>query len=172
MRNHIKFPFVEVKKVAVQQQNRKRVSGFPERKEVKLLKKKKLSFEGSLGKTSAVESTKELSTEKVERGKKIHKSSGADSMRKMKSSDASKKPAKENAKLIKSGMDQSATANGRPVLGDQLYELYDFISQPEQVMPERKDRAGIDQDKKLPVKTLAKKIEVPKLDADSKRRYN
>ena len=171
-RDHIKFPFVEDRKIAFDERKKRKASDLLLSHEKVGLKKKNLALEDSSQERTAMKAPKQLSSvvKDGQTSKKSEKvSPGTNSFGKVKATGASVKPLRGNSKYVGKS---SAVYENKNTLGDRLFAY--MTQESEQVKPGIQDTLKSGLNKTAKVKSTAKKMsyEVPSLDADSERRWH
>ncbi|XWS27788.1 hypothetical protein CRYUN_Cryun25bG0010300 [Craigia yunnanensis] len=173
-RDHIKFPFVEDRKIAFYERKKRKASNLLTNHEKVGLKKKSLALEDTSQERTAMKAAKQLSSvvKDGQTSKKSEKATpGTNSLKKVKGTGAFEKPLRQNSKSVLMEVSKSSAAGGnKTFLGDRLYAFMTQESAP--VKPGRQDTLEGGHDKTSRVKSTAKKLSsrVPSLDADSERR--
>ncbi|XVF70768.1 hypothetical protein PTKIN_Ptkin11bG0188800 [Pterospermum kingtungense] len=173
-RDHIKFPFVEDKKIIFDEGKKRKASDLFTSHEKAGLKKKSFVSKDTSQERTATKAAKQ-SASAVKDGQPSKKADkvipGKNPPKKVKATGDFKKPLKQNSKSVPMEVGKSSAVDGNKIsLGDRLYEY--MTKDSELVNPVRQDTLKGDQNKTSTVKSTAKKLRsgMPSLDADSERR--
>ncbi|XVF03728.1 hypothetical protein REPUB_Repub05bG0018800 [Reevesia pubescens] len=173
-RDHIKFPFVEDRKIAFNERKKRKASDLLTSHEKVGLKKKSLALGATSQERTAMKAAKQLSSV-VKDGQTSKKSEkftpGTNSIKKVKATASSKKPLRQDSKSVPMEMGKSSATDGNKTsLGDRLFTFMSRDS--EQVKLGRQDRLKCGINKTAMAKSTAKSLSsgVPSLDADSEKR--
>ncbi|XWS11283.1 hypothetical protein CRYUN_Cryun38cG0070900 [Craigia yunnanensis] len=167
-RDHIKFPFVEDRKIGFDQRKKRKASDLLTTHEKVGLKKESPALEDSSWKRTVLSSVvKDGQTSK--KSEKV--TPGTNSLGKVKVTGASIKPLRGNSKSVPMEVGKSsAIYENKNTLGDRLFAF--MTQESEQVKPGRLDTLKSGLNKTARVKSTAKKMssEMPSLDVDTERR--